>query len=245
MSASDDDFSPFDPLEEAVRLAADMFVFAPLGLLLSAREVMPTIVERGRRQVRSANTIGKFVVPIARRKAKQKVHETVERLRTEVETMFDRDSGTSTNSDSATAWDSDTDVAFDRATTRNTERETVVPSHDAPEPQPEAGETSPRDRSRIPPSRRNRSISSATESNTSPSLDNSSDLPGRTADSATTIADSSGLGIANFDTLPATTILDLLAGLSVHELTEIDRYERSHRGRRTVLHAIQMRLSAS
>jgi hypothetical protein len=46
------------PVEQAI----DLFVYAPLGLALDARELMPKFVERGRNQVTMARMIGKFAV---------------------------------------------------------------------------------------------------------------------------------------------------------------------------------------
>ena len=39
-----------------------MFVYAPLGLALEARSLMPRLVERGRQQVMMARMIGQFAV---------------------------------------------------------------------------------------------------------------------------------------------------------------------------------------
>jgi hypothetical protein len=47
-----------NPIEQAIEL----FVYAPLGLALDARELMPKFVERGRNQVTMARMIGKFAV---------------------------------------------------------------------------------------------------------------------------------------------------------------------------------------
>ncbi|MEO7555881.1 MAG: hypothetical protein ABIV94_04670 [Acidimicrobiales bacterium] len=46
------------PLEQVF----DLFVYAPLGLLLNADEVIPNLVERGRQQVTMARMFGKFAV---------------------------------------------------------------------------------------------------------------------------------------------------------------------------------------
>ncbi len=45
-----------------VEQAFDVFVYAPLGLALEARSLMPRLVERGRQQVLMARMIGKFAV---------------------------------------------------------------------------------------------------------------------------------------------------------------------------------------
>jgi hypothetical protein len=46
------------PVEHAVEL----FVYAPLGLALDARDLLPKLVERGRQQVTMARMIGQFAV---------------------------------------------------------------------------------------------------------------------------------------------------------------------------------------
>jgi hypothetical protein len=45
-----------------VEQAFDVFVYAPLGLALEARSLMPRFIERGRQQVMMARMIGKFAV---------------------------------------------------------------------------------------------------------------------------------------------------------------------------------------
>ncbi len=52
-----------------VDLAADLFVFAPIGFVMEAGKVVPTLVERGRKEVSNARIIGSFVTPILRKKA--------------------------------------------------------------------------------------------------------------------------------------------------------------------------------
>ena len=47
-----------NPVEQAF----DVFLYAPLGLALEARSLMPRLVERGRQQVIMARMIGKFAV---------------------------------------------------------------------------------------------------------------------------------------------------------------------------------------
>jgi hypothetical protein len=47
-----------NPVEQAL----DLFVYAPLGFALDARELMPKLVERGRNQVTMARMIGQFAV---------------------------------------------------------------------------------------------------------------------------------------------------------------------------------------
>lgn len=50
------------PDKNPVEQALDVFVYAPLGLALEARSLMPRLIERGRNQVTMARMIGKFAV---------------------------------------------------------------------------------------------------------------------------------------------------------------------------------------
>lgn len=52
-----------DPDRKAsVETALDLLVYAPLGLALEARTLMPTLIERGRNQVTMARMVGRFAV---------------------------------------------------------------------------------------------------------------------------------------------------------------------------------------
>lgn len=68
------------PLDQAL----DLFVYAPLGLALSAREELPRLAERGRvqadAQVTIARMMGRFAVTMGRREAEKAVKEVGERL---------------------------------------------------------------------------------------------------------------------------------------------------------------------
>ena len=71
---------PKSPLDQAL----DLFVYAPLGLALSAREELPRLAERGRAQadaqVAVARMMGQFAVAMGRREAEKAVKEVGERL---------------------------------------------------------------------------------------------------------------------------------------------------------------------
>lgn len=51
-----------DENKPAVEAALDLFVYAPLGLALEARTLLPSLVERGRNQVTMARMVGQFAV---------------------------------------------------------------------------------------------------------------------------------------------------------------------------------------
>lgn len=67
------------PLDQAVEL----FVYAPIGLAATARELVPTLIERGRReldpQVGMARTIGHFAVARGRSEAEKVLGPAIER----------------------------------------------------------------------------------------------------------------------------------------------------------------------
>jgi hypothetical protein len=56
-----------------VEWAADLAVFAPLGLALEARQLLPELAARGRRQVVFTRTVGKYAV----RRGRQRVDDLV------------------------------------------------------------------------------------------------------------------------------------------------------------------------
>ena len=68
------------PLEQAL----DLFVYAPLGLVLTVQEELPKLVEKGRTratgQVMMAKMIGQFAVQQGQREAEKAAKNAVERL---------------------------------------------------------------------------------------------------------------------------------------------------------------------
>ncbi len=51
----------------------DLFVFAPIGLLMNLDEVVPELVQRGRQQVTMARTFGQFAVQAGGAEAQKRV----------------------------------------------------------------------------------------------------------------------------------------------------------------------------
>ena len=75
-----DDGGASDPVRDAQRAAADLLVFAPIGLVKRARTILPDLVREGRSTVSSARTIGKFVTPIVRKQGAKVVRAKVAEL---------------------------------------------------------------------------------------------------------------------------------------------------------------------
>jgi hypothetical protein len=62
-----------EAVEQAVEHALELFVYAPLGLLFNASEVLPDLVEKGRKQVQTARLFGHYAVKKGSAKAGQAV----------------------------------------------------------------------------------------------------------------------------------------------------------------------------
>jgi hypothetical protein len=60
-----------NPIEQAL----DVFVYAPLGLLFSARETIPQLAERGRQYVSAARMMGEFAMGQGREQAERAVRQ--------------------------------------------------------------------------------------------------------------------------------------------------------------------------
>jgi hypothetical protein len=56
-----------------VDLALDLFVYAPLGLVLNIEEVLPNLVERGHQQVNMARMFGQFAVQTGTKEARKRL----------------------------------------------------------------------------------------------------------------------------------------------------------------------------
>lgn len=52
-----------------IHRALDVFVYAPLGLVVSAREMLPTLAEKGREAVTNARAMGEFALGMGQEEA--------------------------------------------------------------------------------------------------------------------------------------------------------------------------------
>src|SRR5690349_18769418 len=60
-----------NPIEQAL----DVFVFAPLGFVLSARETIPALAEKGRQYAAAAKMMGEFAIGQGRDQAEKAVRQ--------------------------------------------------------------------------------------------------------------------------------------------------------------------------
>lgn len=69
-------------------LAADVFVFAPLGAALTAREVVPDLAERGRRTFESQVTMARMIGEFAVRQGRSEIEKAYDRAREQATTTL-------------------------------------------------------------------------------------------------------------------------------------------------------------
>jgi hypothetical protein len=67
-------------------VAVDLLVYAPVGLAVSAKELVPELIERGRVQVRAARVIGQFAVE----QGQQQVAKAFTRAREQAQQRIDQ-----------------------------------------------------------------------------------------------------------------------------------------------------------
>ena len=188
----------------------DLVVFAPLGLALSAREVVPEMARRGRRrlneQVAMARVIGEFAVSRARREAER----LTRRARVQGEQTL-----------------AELGLAVEARDPRPSPPPGVHPPGAVPPPGSPSGADSagpppppppPRPRPPAPPRAR----------------------PPAPPDTAETGESTAGadLPIPGYDSLSATQVLQRLPGLSAEELAAVYAYELAGRGRRIILNRV-------
>lgn len=165
------DERPANPLDTLL----SVFVYAPIGFLLDARQLVPQLTTRGRQQVELLKVAAKFAVAKGKLDAEHKLRSA---------------------------------------------RRPVPPNAAAESPAAQASEPSPPARSRPTPAGRpaaKRAARPAAKGSNSPARP----------------------PIASYDTLSATQILPRLPALSRRDLAVVEHYERTHRGRRTILGRIE------
>jgi hypothetical protein len=70
---ADDNKTPVDQL-------LDLFVYAPLGLALTARDQLPSLIERGRAQVNQQTTLAKMMGQYAVKEGEKEIRRRVEQM---------------------------------------------------------------------------------------------------------------------------------------------------------------------
>ncbi|MDZ7676434.1 MAG: hypothetical protein U5K30_15365 [Acidimicrobiales bacterium] len=70
-----------NPLEDAVEQALDAFLYAPIGLVFEGPALFPTLVDKGRNQVKVARMMGEMAVQMGQTKATEHVKTAQEQMR--------------------------------------------------------------------------------------------------------------------------------------------------------------------
>ncbi len=123
----------------SVEAALDLLVYAPLGLALEARTLMPSLIERGRNQVTMARMVGRFAVQQGQVEASKRlgpVQEQVEAVLVDLG-LVPSPSGPTTGTTAASTPSSAASPAEDATTEPETVLEVV------PDPEPESGPAAP------------------------------------------------------------------------------------------------------
>src|SRR5215207_1026500 len=58
----------------------DLFVYAPLGLVMNLEEIVPELIEKGHQQVNMARRFGQFAVQTGTKEARKRVEHVQERV---------------------------------------------------------------------------------------------------------------------------------------------------------------------
>jgi hypothetical protein len=74
------------PVDQAIEL----FVFAPVGLAITAREALPSLIERGRQQVTGQTTMAKMVGQFAVKEGQNRAAKAFDEMRQQAATVFDQ-----------------------------------------------------------------------------------------------------------------------------------------------------------
>jgi hypothetical protein len=200
--------------------ALDLFVYAPLGLLVSVRDLLPELVERGREQlspqVNTAHAIGKLAV----KQGSKQAGKAFEKARASAETSL---------TERLEAAGVDTGTGNGVATTTEPAREPVPSVRPAPAPvRPEPTEVRAAPRPAAAPT------PAAAEPVAAPEPVRAAPSP--TPDAPAPLAGT--LAIPAYDSLSASQVVPRLSGLSPTELEAVRDYEAAHRGRKTILNRV-------
>ncbi len=190
--------------------ALDILVFAPLGLALSARDLLPSLVERGRKQfsgqVTQARVIGQFAV----KQGSKEAGKAFEKARSSAESTLSARLG-------------------ENGAAPATEARAPAPSRPAPtqvRPAPTTVRPTPAAASAPTPA------AAGPGPSPEPVRAAPSPAPGAPAPLASTLA------IPAYDSLSASQVVPRLSGLSPTELEAVRDYESAHRGRKTILNRV-------
>lgn len=193
------------PLDQAV----DLFFYAPVGLAVAARDLVPALIERGRQQVDPQVGVARMVGQMAFSQGRTQAEKAAERAMCQVRATLQQ---------LGILPDEAADPPDARSGPRSTSRSagadrpaaaTTIPVPSGPVPAtpmpPVAVPPIP-----VPPTARPSSAGEATVS----------------------------LAIPDYESLSASQVVPRLSSLSPEELEAVRLYEEAHRGRKTILNKV-------
>jgi hypothetical protein len=201
----------------------EVFVYAPLGFALDARQLFPKFVDRGRSQVVLARVIGKYAVKHGSNLAGDRLGQSQSQIAAVLQTL---------------GLLPEEHEADDRADVEAFEAEAVV-FHDEPATPADTGAGAGTEHdgraeaASHPVDERSAAPADAAVEQTRPA--------GHHDQPAVAVGD---LAIPDYDNLSASQVVPRLAGLSTEELEAVRRYESARRGRKTILNKIAQLQSA-
>lgn len=219
------------PLEQAL----DLFVYAPLGLAMSAREELPKLAEKGRQQVTGQLTMAKMIGQFAVKQGQTEAEKAVKQAVGRIETLANR--GTQ-DAPAAKASAAAASPSAASPSTNGTAR-TATPAAEAttPAPVPEMRASSAASTSSAP-------RTGGTSAGGPPKAASRGTIKGPEIGSSTP-AGADHLAIPGYDVLSASQVVQRLPGLSTDDLEAVRAYETTTRGRKTILTRIGQLQSGS
>lgn len=214
--------------------ALDLFVFAPLGFMLEARNLLPTLINRGRDQVNgqvsTARVLGQFAVQHGQSKAEKRLSRVQEQATTTLTDLglLPRNEPSRRPSTPATA---PTPTTPPPAPPRAAAPPTAAAS--APPTTPTPPRAKGAKKARKPPRRAARATPTAQSraARVAP-------VDGVVVDRPLIDVDVTALAIPDYDSLAASQVIPRLEGLAEGELEWVRSYEAAKRGRKTILNKI-------
>jgi len=206
--------------------ALDLFVYAPLGLALSARDLLPDLVEKGRKQLTGQVSSARFVGQFAVKQGSKQANKAFEKARASAEaTLAERleAAGVETGVRNGATADGPRQPA-----PGSRSRPTPTAAHVAPtEVRPEPTQVRPTPTAAASPT------PAAAEPVPAPEpVRAEPPTPSAPAPLAETLA------IPSYDSLSASQVVPRLSSLSPAELEAVREYEAVHRGRKTILNRV-------
>ena len=224
-------FSPTDPLRDLL----ESVILEPLAFVASVPELLAMGKAKIESQSKTANMIGKFVVPIAKRKVDAELKTVADTVRSYLTSTEPKKRGSDSLASSVPAG-SDAPPPATVATNKDLKTTKKDPKKPAAVSKAKAQLTAKsKPKSKPIPSAQTNKVALSPEP---PVL-----LPNaHQGGSVTAVND---LGLDRYDDLPASSVVGLLEALTPTQLGAIARYEASHRNRQTILGGVARLLDSA